>query len=48
MERIILEKKNIQLEKFYLGKHALHGILYNKAFTVISETANENFMRLLQ
>lgn len=33
--------KKYKLEKFYLGKHALHGILYNKAFTVTGQTANE-------
>lgn len=34
-------EKKYKLEKFYLHKHALHGILYNKAFTLVAETVNE-------
>ena len=34
-------EKKYKLEKFYLGKNALHGLLYNKPFNVISETSNE-------
>ncbi len=34
-------EKKYQLQKFILSKHALHGELYDKAFTVISQTANE-------
>ncbi|MEO8414987.1 MAG: aldose 1-epimerase [Ginsengibacter sp.] len=30
-----------KFEKYYHGKHALHGILYKKAFTITGETANE-------
>lgn len=30
-----------KLEKFYLGKNALHGELYNRPFKVTAETANE-------
>jgi aldose 1-epimerase len=33
--------KKYTLEKFYLGKNALHGLLYDKAFKVTGETANE-------
>lgn len=34
-------EKEYKLEKFYMGKSAIHGILYNKAFKVTGETANE-------
>jgi aldose 1-epimerase len=34
-------EKKYKIEKFYLGKSALHGLLYNKAFRIISETAND-------
>jgi len=30
-----------KLEKFYMGKSAIHGILYNKAYEVTDENANE-------
>ena len=30
-----------KFKNFYLGKHALHGLLYNKAFTVTDEAAND-------
>jgi len=30
-----------KLEKFYMGKSAIHGILYNKAYEVTGENANE-------
>jgi aldose 1-epimerase len=29
------------VEKFYLGESAIHGLLYDKIFTLVSETANE-------
>lgn len=29
------------IEKFYLGKSAIHGIIYDKAFTPVGEVANE-------
>ena len=34
-------EKKYRIEKFYLGKSAIHGILYNKSFTIVSETAND-------
>ena len=34
-------EKKYKIEKFYLGKNAIHGLLYNKAFIVTGETANE-------
>lgn len=34
-------ERKYRFENFYLGKHALHGKLYNKSFTVTAETANE-------
>lgn len=34
-------EKKYKIEKFYLGKNALHGILYNKPFTVTGQTSNE-------
>lgn len=34
-------ENNYKIEKFYLDKSAIHGILYDKAFTVVSETAGD-------
>lgn len=34
--------KDYTVEKFFLGKHALHGIIYDAAFSVIKTTANED------
>ncbi len=34
-------KKDYKLDSFYLQKHAIHGLLYRKAFTVISQEVNE-------
>jgi len=36
-------EKKYTIEKFYLGKNALHGKLYDKAFIIIGEAANENY-----
>ena len=33
-------EKKYKMEKFYLGKNAIHGILYDKVFAVTGETAN--------
>lgn len=35
------EEKKYTVEKFYLGRNALHGILYNKPFIVTGQTSNE-------
>jgi aldose 1-epimerase len=34
-------EKKYTFDKFYLGKNALHGILYNKPFKVTGQTSNE-------
>lgn len=34
-------EKKYKIEKFYLGKSALHGLLYNKPFKITGQTANE-------
>ena len=34
-------EKKYKIEKFYLGKNALHGLLYNKLFKITGQTANE-------
>jgi aldose 1-epimerase len=34
-------EKKYTIEKFYLDKNALHGILYGKSFIIMDETANE-------
>jgi len=34
-------EKKYTVEKYYLGESAIHGILYDKVYTIISETANE-------
>ena len=33
--------KDYQVQKFYLDSHALHGLIYDKAFTVIHQNASE-------
>ena len=33
--------KKYTLEKFYFGKNALHGLLYNKSFKITGQTCNE-------
>jgi aldose 1-epimerase len=35
-------QEGYKVEKFYLGQHALHGLLYNAAFTVAHSHADEN------
>ena len=34
-------EKKYTIEKYYLGKNAIHGEIYDKRFLVIGETANE-------
>lgn len=34
--------KNYKADSFYLQQHAIHGLLYRKAFTVIAENADSN------
>ena len=34
-------EKKYTIKKFYLGKHAIHGLLYDKQFLLITETINE-------
>ena len=34
-------EKKYTIEKFYLGKNAIHGILYDKAFMLVRESADE-------
>lgn len=34
-------EKKYKIEKFYLGKSAIHGLLYDRVFSVTGETANE-------
>ena len=35
-----------KIEKFYLGKHALHGLLYNCAFRVSHEQVNDSYVSI--
>ena len=28
------------IQKYFMGQHAIHGLLYDRAFTIVSETAN--------
>jgi aldose 1-epimerase len=37
------KNKKYTFENFYLGKHAIHGSIYKKPFTLTGESANENF-----
>jgi aldose 1-epimerase len=34
-------EKDYQVQKFYLDSHALHGLIYDKAFTVIDQNSSE-------
>jgi aldose 1-epimerase len=34
-------KSTYKIERFYLGKNAIHGLLYNKAFTITEKNADE-------
>ena len=36
------ESKSYQIEKFYLGNHALHGIIYDVLYTIVSTAVKEN------
>lgn len=33
-------EKEYSVHKYFMGKHAIHGLLYDKAFSLVSETAN--------
>jgi aldose 1-epimerase len=33
-------EKEYSIQKYFMGKHAIHGLLYDKAFSIVSETAN--------
>jgi len=35
-------EKSYRFEKYYLGRHAIHGILYNRIFGVIGQSADEH------
>jgi aldose 1-epimerase len=34
-------KSTYKIERFYIGKNAIHGLLYNKAFTITEKNADE-------
>ena len=36
-------KADYTIEKFYIGKHAIHGIIYNGVYEIISSEANNNY-----
>jgi|SRR5690242_15955754 len=38
--KYIFGEKQYQVQKHYMGQHAIHGLLYDRNFSVISETAN--------
>jgi aldose 1-epimerase len=40
-------EKDYRIEKFYLGNHAIHGLLYDAVFSVEELYADENHARLL-
>jgi aldose 1-epimerase len=40
--KYVFDEKELTIEKFYLGDHAIHGLLYDIPFTVISTYADEN------
>ena len=39
-------EKAYKINKFYLGTHAIHGLIYDKPFEIISESADEEKARL--
>lgn len=38
----LFESKSYQVEKFYLGKHALHGIVYDALYTIVASDVKQD------